>query len=229
MRKSEVLQCIKDCGIVPAIRVESEVQALRAVQALGEGGICVAEVTMSMPQSERVLEQVILRFGDGMLIGAGTVLDAETASRCILAGAQFIVSPSLNPLTIQLCRRQSIAVFAGAFTPTEVLAAWSEGADCVKVFPVSAAGGASYIKALRGPFPEVELLPMGGVSLESCDSYLSAGCFALGVGSDLVNSSVCEAGSESLIASRAAKFRSRVENARAGRQEPSLFRSKVMG
>jgi len=217
MRKSEVLERIRGCGVVPAVRVDTEEQALRALEALGHGGISVAEVAMSMPQAARVLDRAISRFGDCMLIGAGTVLDAETARHCILAGAQFIVSPALNVSTIEICRRYSVAVFAGALTPTEILTAWTAGADCVKVFPVSAAGGVSYIKAIRAPLPQVELLPMGGVSLESAADYIQAGCFALGVGNDLVSVSNLGDDGGAAITQRAAEYRARIEGIRKKR------------
>jgi 2-dehydro-3-deoxyphosphogluconate aldolase/(4S)-4-hydroxy-2-oxoglutarate aldolase len=214
MRKLEVLERISTCGIVPAVRVESERRALQAVEALGRGGILVAEVAMSMSKASRILDQVLARFGDDMLIGAGTVLDAETARHCILAGAQFIVSPALNLSTIELCRRYGIPIFAGALTPTEILGAWTAGADCVKVFPVNAVGGASYIKAIRAPLPQVPLLPMGGVSLESVEDYFRAGCFALGVGNDLVTVLTSQDDGGAAISKRAGEYRARVEGSR---------------
>jgi 2-dehydro-3-deoxyphosphogluconate aldolase/(4S)-4-hydroxy-2-oxoglutarate aldolase len=216
MKKSDVLEQISRCGIVPAIRVSTEEQALRAVEALAQGGISVAEVAMTMPHAARILDHVLARFGDRMLIGAGTVLDAETARLCILAGAQFIVSPALKLSTIELCRTYSTAIFAGALTPTEILAAWTAGADCVKVFPVNAVGGVSYIKAIRAPLPQVQLLPMGGVTLESVEDYIRAGCFALGVGSDLVSASSTQQDGAATISKRAAEYRARIESARKG-------------
>jgi 2-dehydro-3-deoxyphosphogluconate aldolase / (4S)-4-hydroxy-2-oxoglutarate aldolase len=218
MEKIEVLQRIKGCGIVPAVRVNSEVQALRAVEALGEGGILIAEIAMSMPRSAQILKQATSRFGGKMLIGAGTVLNAKAAMACIQSGAQYIVSPSLHIPTIELCRQQGIATFAGALTPTEIETAWTAGADCVKVFPISAMGGIHYIKAIRAPFPQVELLPMGGVGLESVEDYLGAGCFALGVGNDLVSTSACEDKGGAGIAWRAAAYHARIEAVRKSQQ-----------
>jgi len=189
VNKSQILETIRICGIVPAVRVQTEQQVLRALEALGNGGIEVAEITMSMTDAALILDSAISRFGANMVIGAGTVLDAETARHCILAGAHFIVTPSLSLATIETCVRYSVPVLPGALTPTEILAAWNAGADCVKVFPAGTVGGPSYIRAVKAPFPHIKLMPMGGVSLESAESYFKAGSFALGVGNDLVNTS----------------------------------------
>jgi 2-dehydro-3-deoxyphosphogluconate aldolase/(4S)-4-hydroxy-2-oxoglutarate aldolase len=213
MAKLEVMERIKACGLVTAVRVQSELQALTAVEALGAGGVPVAEVTMSMPNALRILEQVVARFGGSMLIGAGTVLNAEMASQCIAAGAQFVVTPGMNVATIEQCGTSGIPIFAGALTPTEIAAAWSAGADCVKVFPVHAMGGVSYIKSIQAPLPFIELLPMGGVTLESAADYINAGCFALGVGSDLVSTSLCEDGGAAIMR-RAAAYREVIAEAR---------------
>jgi 2-dehydro-3-deoxyphosphogluconate aldolase / (4S)-4-hydroxy-2-oxoglutarate aldolase len=178
---------IRICGIVPAVRVQTEEQALRALEALGNGGIEVAEIAMSMAGAAQILDSAIARFGSSMVIGAGTVLDAETARHCILAGARFIVTPALNLETIEICVRYSVAVLPGALTPSEILNAWTAGADCIKVFPAGNVGGPSYIRAVKAPLPQVELMPMGGVSLESVQEYFKAGSCALGVGSELVS------------------------------------------
>ena len=213
MDKLSVLRRIRDCGIVPAVRVATEAQAMRAVSALAEGGISVAEIAMSMPGAAAILEQAVSRFGHEMLIGAGTVLDPEMAARCIGSGAQYIVTPSLNVTTIEWCRQQDVAIFAGALSPTEIETAWNAGADCVKIFPISAVGGVQYLKAIRAPFPQIETLPMGGVSLEQVGEYLRAGCFALGVGSDLVSAAACEQ-PDAPIARRAEAYRAAIEAAR---------------
>ena len=174
MNKSEVLKRITEIGIVPVVRAASADEAMRAIDAIKEGGISVLEITMTVPGAIAVIEEVGKRFGNEVTVGAGTVLDAETARACILAGAQFIVSPTLNLNTIEVCRRYSIAVVPGALTPTEVLTAWQAGADTVKVFPCNAVGGASYLKALKGPFPQVELIPTGGVSLKTAADFIKA-------------------------------------------------------
>jgi 2-dehydro-3-deoxyphosphogluconate aldolase / (4S)-4-hydroxy-2-oxoglutarate aldolase len=214
MNKSEVLEKIRTCGLVPAVRVDTEAQALRALEALGNGGLSVAEVAMSMAGAARILEAALGRFGQDMVIGAGTVLDPETARHCILAGARFIVSPALNLRTIKLCRRYGIAVLPGALTPTEILAAWTAGADCVKVFPASSVGGPAYIHGVKAPLPQVELMPMGGVSLESAADYIKAGSLALGVGNDLVRLSDLGEHGGAAISKRAEDYRLRVEEAR---------------
>src|SRR5208337_4882198 len=154
------------------------------------------------------------RAGDSILIGAGTVLDPETARACMLAGAAFIVSPSLNLKTIEICHRYSVPVIPGALTPTEVVTAWEAGADVVKVFPCSALGGAKYLKALKAPFPQIELVPTGGVSLSTAAEFLAAGAFALGVGADLVNPQAIAAGTPEIITENARQY---VEIVRAAR------------
>lgn len=211
--RAEVLQQIKTCGIVPAVRVATETQAMRAVAALAEGGIAVAEIAMSMPNALAVLQQVASAFGNEMLIGAGTVLNPEMAARCIASGARYIVTPSLNVNTIEMCRQQKVPIFAGALTPTEIETAWNAGADCVKIFPISAMGGVRYIESIRAPFPQIELLPMGGVSLHAAGDYLRAGCLAIGVGSDLVSAGACEQ-PDGPIARRAQAYRSEIDEAR---------------
>jgi 2-dehydro-3-deoxyphosphogluconate aldolase / (4S)-4-hydroxy-2-oxoglutarate aldolase len=206
-KRSDVLATIRRSGVVPAIRVSSSEQVCVTIDGLYEGGILVAEVAMSMQEPLRCLEKA-LRHGEGrMVLGAGTVLDPETARACILAGAEFIVSPNLDVRTIELCKKYSVAVFPGAFTPTEILAAWSAGADCVKVFPASAGGGAHYIGAIKAPLPQVELMPMGGVSIDTAEDYMRAGSFAVGVGSDLANNGM----TIEAVATRARAYRMKVE------------------
>ena len=186
MEKSEVLRHIADVGLVPVIRAESKDEAIRVIDAIEAGGIPLLEITMTVPGALSIIEAVRKR-EKSAVVGAGTVLDAETARACILAGAQFIVSPALDVGTIEMCRRYSIALMAGALTPTEVVNAWSAGADVVKIFPCGAVGGASYIRALKAPFPQIALMPTGGVSLKTAADFIQAGSFALGVGSDLIN------------------------------------------
>jgi 2-dehydro-3-deoxyphosphogluconate aldolase/(4S)-4-hydroxy-2-oxoglutarate aldolase len=163
MNKSEVLRQITGIGIIPVVRAQSADEAMRAVEAIKEGGISVLEITMTVPGALRVIEEVARRYESDAVVGAGTVLDAETARLCILAGARFIVSPALDLETIECCRRYGVVVLPGAMTPTEVLAAWKAGADLVKVFPAGSLGGASFIKNLKAPLPQIELVPTGGV------------------------------------------------------------------
>lgn len=214
MTKSEVLKQIKDTGVIPVVRATSADEAMRAIDAIREGGISVLEITMTVPGAVGVIEQVVARFGNEALVGAGTVLDAETAKACISAGAQFIVSPALNMETIAYCRQQDVAVMPGALTPTEVVQAWNAGADFVKVFPAGAVGGASYIKSLKAPLPQIELVPTGGVSLKTAADFIKAGAAALGVGADLVDIKAIREGQASLITERARQFVDIVRQAR---------------
>jgi 2-dehydro-3-deoxyphosphogluconate aldolase/(4S)-4-hydroxy-2-oxoglutarate aldolase len=162
MTRQDVLRKIAEVGLVPVVRAQSADEAMKLVDAIREGGVPVLEITMTVPGAIGVMEQVARRFAADVVLGAGTVLDAETARACILAGARFVVSPALNLGTIEMCRRYSVAVIPGALTPTEVVAAWSAGADVVKIFPCGALGGASYIKSLKAPLPQVEMIPTGG-------------------------------------------------------------------
>lgn len=215
MNKSEVLKHIAEIGIVPVVRASSADEAMRVVDAIKEGGINVLEITMTVPGAIHVIEEVAKRFGQELIVGAGTVLDAETARACMLAGAQFIVSPALNLNTIEMCRRYSIAVMPGALTPTEVITAWQAGADMVKVFPCNAMGGASYLKSLKAPFPQVELIPTGGVSLKTSADFIHAGASALGVGSDLVDIKAIRAGEPAKVTQAARAYLEAVREARA--------------
>src|SRR5262249_1695057 len=215
MNKSEVADIIKRTGLIPVIRAESGEQAIRAVEALKEGGLAILEITMTVPGAVGVIEQVARRHGSEAVVGAGTVLDAETARTCIMAGAQFIVSPALDLQTISCCRRYGIAVIPGALTPTEVVAAWSAGADFVKVFPAGALGGAKYIKALKAPLPQIDLIPTGGVSLETAADFIKAGAAAVGVGSELVDPKALSQGQDRIITERAKQFIWIVKEARS--------------
>ena len=214
MNKAEVIQTIRDIGVIPVVRAQSADEAMQAIDAIREGGISILEITMTVPGAVGVIEQVSKRYGNEALVGAGTVLDGETARACILAGAQFVVSPSLNLETIETCRRHGIAVMPGALTPTEVVNAWSAGADFVKVFPAGAVGGASYIKSLKAPLPQIELVPTGGVSLKTAADFIKAGASALGVGADLVDLKAIREGQHGLITQRAREFVRIVQEAR---------------
>jgi 2-dehydro-3-deoxyphosphogluconate aldolase/(4S)-4-hydroxy-2-oxoglutarate aldolase len=186
MTKAEVLQSLRTIGLVPVLRADSIETAMGLAIAIAAGGVTVLEVTMTVPGAIHVMRQLAQERPD-ILVGAGTVLDPETARMCILEGARFIVSPALNLKTIEMCQRYSIAVLPGALTPTEIVTAWQAGADVIKVFPASAMGGAKYLKSIKAPLPQVELIPTGGVSLASATEFLEAGAFALGVGADLVD------------------------------------------
>jgi 2-dehydro-3-deoxyphosphogluconate aldolase/(4S)-4-hydroxy-2-oxoglutarate aldolase len=214
MQKPEVIRRIKETGIVPVVRAESSDEAMRAVDAIREGGISILEITLTVPGAPHVIEALAARCGDDATIGAGTVLDAETARACILAGAQFVVSPALDLEMIACCRRYGVAVLPGALTPTEVVRAWQAGADLVKVFPCGALGGASYIKSLKTPLPQIEMIPTGGVSLKTAADFIKAGASALGVGADLVDTIALREGRESLITERARQYLEIVRDAR---------------
>jgi 2-dehydro-3-deoxyphosphogluconate aldolase/(4S)-4-hydroxy-2-oxoglutarate aldolase len=214
MNKIDVLQRIRDIGLIPVVRAESADRAMRAVAAIKAGGVSVLEITMTVPGAIDVIEKLAAAFGSEALVGAGTVLDPETAGKCIQAGAQFIVSPALNDETIACCRTNDVAVFPGALTPTEVVRAWNAGADAVKIFPAGAVGGASYLKALKAPLPQIELIPTGGVSLKTAADFIKAGAMALGVGADLVDPKALSEGNEELITERARQFIEIVREAR---------------
>ncbi len=205
MKKSEVLWALGEIGLVPVLRAESEEQALALASAIAAGGVTVLEVTMTVPGAIRVMGRLAKERPD-ILIGAGTVLDPETARMCILEGAQFVVSPALNVKTIEMCHRYGVAVLPGALTPTEIVTAWEAGADVVKIFPASALGGAKYLKSVKAPLPQVEMIPTGGVSLATAAEFLEAGAFALGVGADLVNLKAIAEGKPEIITESAKKY-----------------------
>ena len=216
MNKHEVLARIREVGLVPVVRAQSAEEAATAIDAIRKGGVPILEITMTVPGAVALIESLSRRFGDDALVGAGTVLDPETARAVILAGARFVVSPSLNVETIACCRRYGIAVMPGALTPTEVVTAWQAGADMVKVFPAGNVGGASYIKALKAPLPQVDLIPTGGVSLKTAADFIKAGASALGVGADLVDLKAVREGRAAELTERARQFVEAVRQARQG-------------
>lgn len=203
--KTAVLQHMRAIGLVPVLRAESEEQALALATAIADGGVTVLEITMTVPGAVRVMRRLTKERPD-ILIGAGTVLDPETARICMLEGAQFVVSPALNIKTVEMCQRYSIAVLPGALTPTEVVTAWQAGADVIKVFPANALGGAKYLKSLKAPLPQVNMIPTGGVSLATAHEFLEAEAFALGVGADLVDLKAAAAGEHHKITDSARKY-----------------------
>ncbi|SRR6266545_901620 len=217
MNKNEVLRRIKEVGVVPVVRASSAEEAMLVIEAIKAGGVSVLEITMTVPGAIKVIEHVTDRYGTDVVVGAGTVLDAETARACILAGAAFVVGPSLNMGTIELCRRYSVAVMPGALTPTEVVMAWQAGADVVKVFPCGALGGAKYLKSLKAPLPQIEMIPTGGVSLQTVAEFIEAGALALGVGADLVDTKAIRAGQSEKVTEAARAY---VAAVRAARNAP---------
>lgn len=205
MQKSVILAKLAEIGLVPMVRTPSADLALQVLEAVGEGGVPVLEITMTAPGALRVLEELTKRSLGDVLVGAGTVLDAETARVSILAGANFVTSPSLDEATVACCRRYAIAVLPGAFTPTEVVRAWQAGADMVRVFPCAVAGGASYIHSLKSPLPHIELVPTGSVAPSVVTDLLRAGATAVGV-SDLVDAEALRQGNMAAIRDSARQY-----------------------
>lgn len=213
--KEKSLKLIRDVGLIPIVRTPSADDALRAAEAILASGIGIAEITMTVPDALGVMEQVAKKFGDQVLLGAGTIVDAAGCESAISAGAEFIVTPSLEMEVIATAVKRSKPCFPGALTPTEILAAWRAGADMVKVFPCGPVGGAKYIRAIRGPFPHIELVPTGGVNLENAAELIRAGAAAIAVGSELVDLKALRSGNLEAITSTAKKFRDAVRAGRA--------------
>lgn len=215
MTKQQILSAIIEIGVVPVVRTSTAEEALNAIDAIYEGGIRAAEITMTVPGAIAALEKVAAKFGNKIMLGAGTVLDPETCRACFLSGAQFIVTPSLRLSVIEMARRYSKPIMPGALTPTEVLTAWEHGADCVKVFPANAMGGPKYIRALKGPFPQIEMIPTGGVNLETAGDFLRAGAAAVAVGGELVDAKTLKEGRYEVITERARQYLKIVAETRA--------------
>ena len=217
MTRAETCARIEAIGIVPVIRAASPELALRAAEAVLAGGISVFEITMTVPDAPAVIKTLVARLGARAVVGAGTVLDAEAAARCIDAGAAFVVSPGFDPATVAAAHARGVPAMPGALTPTEVIAAWKAGADMVKIFPASAVGGPKYLRALRGPLPDVKLLPTGGVNAATAADYIAAGAAALGVGSELVDPAALARGDDAVLTARARELLTAVSAARSGR------------
>ena len=209
-----VVDRIREIGIVPVVRASSSEEALAAVEAIRAGGIPILEITMTDPGAVKIIKELAKR---DALIGAGTVLDGDTARQCVDAGAQFIVSPSLDIATIETCNALDVPVFPGALTPTEVVTAWKAGADAVKIFPANAVGGATYLKSLKAPLPQIELIPTGGTSLKNAGELIAAGAFALGVGADLVDLAALRKGDAASVTAKAREYVAAVAAARGAR------------
>lgn len=215
MDKKSVRDRIVEMGIVPVIRAASRREALMAADAVSEGGIPIVEITMTVPGAVEVIRELAKSNGSKILIGAGTVLDAETARRCRDAGAEFLVSPALNLETIEFAVKENMLIMAGALTPTEIVKAWKAGSDFVKVFPCGQVGGAKYIRAIKGPLPQIPLVPTGGVNLNTAAEFLEAGAEALGVGSELVQPEALKSRKPEVIIETARKFVEIVKATRA--------------
>jgi 2-dehydro-3-deoxyphosphogluconate aldolase/(4S)-4-hydroxy-2-oxoglutarate aldolase len=215
MNKQQVRDRIAEIGVVPVVRASSPREALIAAEAVCQGGIPIVEITMTVPGAVEVIRELSKSSSSEVLIGAGTVLDPETARRCLDAGAQFLVSPGLNLPTVELAVREKILIMSGALTPTEVITAWNAGSDFVKIFPRGQIGGAKYIKALKGPLPQIPLVPTGGVNLNTAAEFIEAGAAALGVGGELVQAEALKSGKSQIIADNARKFVEIVKQTRA--------------
>jgi len=215
MRQSTILERILRTGIVPVVRAPSAEEAVRVVDAIRSGGIDVIELTMTVPDAVEVIRDVAGRLGEEVVVGAGTVLDAETARACMLAGARFVVSPILDAATVACCRTYAVPAIAGALTPTEVVRAWQVGAAMVKVFPCSAVGGASYVRALKAVLPQIDLVPTGGVSLDTLEDFIRSGASAVAAGADLVDVAAVRAGNPGAVAERARRYLQAIDRARS--------------
>jgi 2-dehydro-3-deoxyphosphogluconate aldolase/(4S)-4-hydroxy-2-oxoglutarate aldolase len=215
MNKQKVRDRIAEIGVVPVVRASSSREALIAAEAVCQGGIPIVEITMTVPGAVEVIRELSKSSASEVLIGAGTVLDPDTARRCLDAGAQFLVSPGLNLPTVELAVREGILIMAGALTPTEVITAWNAGSDFVKIFPCGQVGGAKYIKALKGPLPQIPLVPTGGVNLNTAAEFIEAGAAALGIGGELVQAEALKSGKSQVIVENARKFVEIVKQTRA--------------
>jgi len=222
MTKEQVRERVLEVGIVPVVRATSAKKALAAAEAVAAGGITIVELTMTVPGALDAIAELVKRAGKEVVIGAGTVLDAQTAQKCFDVGAQFLVSPGFDLETVKAARVAGKLIMAGALTPTEVIMAWKAGADFVKVFPASAVGGPSYLKALRGPLPQVPLVPTGGVNLNTAADFLRAGAAALGIGGELVSPSALESGNTTPITEAAKKYLAIVRQTREEQAQPVL-------
>ena len=215
MDKQKVRSRIEEIGIIPVVRASSQREAHIAAEAVCKGGIPIVEITMTCPGAIDVIRELAKSAGSKILIGAGTVLGAADAQRCLDAGAQFLVSPGFNRATVDLAVRESKLIMAGALTPTEIIEAWTAGSDLVKVFPCGQVGGAKYIRALKGPLPQIPLVPTGGVNLSTAADFIEAGAAALGIGGELVQPEALKSNKPEMIVETARKFLEIVATARA--------------
>jgi 2-dehydro-3-deoxyphosphogluconate aldolase / (4S)-4-hydroxy-2-oxoglutarate aldolase len=221
MRMEEVISRIGEIGIVPVVRAATVTEASRAIEAISAGGIPIVEITMTVPNALSVINQVAGSFGRGLLVGAGTVTTAEQAKLSIDAGAKFIVSPGLSIPVLSVAQACGVLAIPGALTPTEIMHAQESGAKVVKIFPCDNVGGPKYLKALKGPFPKVAMLPTGGVSTSNAAAFITAGAFALGVGGELVNRTALKEGNLAQITQAAREFVRAVLSAREAAVESS--------
>jgi 2-dehydro-3-deoxyphosphogluconate aldolase / (4S)-4-hydroxy-2-oxoglutarate aldolase len=211
-----IQETIERVGLIPVLRAKSVVQGRAVVDAMIAGGVTIVEVTMTVPGAVDLLKELDKAYGSQLLLGSGTVTTADQAQATIDAGAEFVVSPSLHPEVIRVTKTNKKISCPGALTPTEAISAWNAGADYVKIFPCSAVGGASYLKSLLAPFPQLKIIPTGGVTLQTADGFIKAGARALGVGSDLVNLAAIDAGHPETITETARAYLKVIADARKG-------------
>jgi 2-dehydro-3-deoxyphosphogluconate aldolase/(4S)-4-hydroxy-2-oxoglutarate aldolase len=212
-KKEEVCSLIKEIGVIPGIRVSSADEAHFAAEAVASGGIPIVEITMTVPGAIDLIAHLV-KFHPTMLVGAGTVIDAEMAQKCVEAGASYLTSPGLNPAVVEYVAKAGIAFLPGALTPTEVMLAWHAGCEFVKVFPCAQVGGDSYIRALKAPFPQVPLIAAGGVNQQTAGNFILAGATAIGVGSELIPTEAIERRQAKRIQELAQRFLGFVRDAR---------------
>ncbi len=213
MTRSEILKSIADSGIVAVIRLSDAEKLQNIISSLEKGGIKALEITMTTPNAIGIIKDLSEKLDDNFLIGAGTVLDGETAEKVINAGAQFVVSPILNPDVISMSHKYDKVCIPGAFSPTEILSAWNLGADVVKIFPATALGP-GFFKDIHGPLPDIRMTPTGGVSLENAAEFIKAGAYCLGVGTALLNKKMIADGDWDGLADRAARFVAEIKKGR---------------
>jgi 2-dehydro-3-deoxyphosphogluconate aldolase/(4S)-4-hydroxy-2-oxoglutarate aldolase len=217
MNKEQLRSFIEEIGIIPAIRLSSTEDALFAAEAVSSSGIPIVEVTMTVPGATAVISELV-RTNPKLVVGAGTVLDLEVARRCLDVGATFLTSPGLDLAVVNFAVKQSILVFPGALTPTEIMAAWKAGSDFVKVFPCAALGGPNYIKALKSPFPNVPLIASGGVNQHNATEFILAGASAIGIGRHLIQPDAIERRERGWIRELSRRYFQMVQEARSQRQ-----------
>jgi 2-dehydro-3-deoxyphosphogluconate aldolase/(4S)-4-hydroxy-2-oxoglutarate aldolase len=214
--KQHVLDRLTSVGVVPVVRAESADNVVRAVEALAEGGLPVAEITMTVPGAVEVIRRCAAHFGGRVTLGAGSVTSAAACAEVIDAGSVFVVTPVFKAAVVDVCRQRGVCVVVGALTPTEIFTAWEAGADVVKVFPAKAMGGAAYLRMVREPLPQIPLTPTGGVTLETLADYFKVGVPFVGAGGDLVSREAMQTGRMELITERARRYAEAVRTARTG-------------
>ncbi len=219
MKREAARRLIEEIGIVPVIRASSSREARLAAEAVSKGGIPIVEITLTVPGAVQVISELVKTMPE-VLVGAGTVLNQDLARQCVEAGAQFLVTPGFEKKTVAVAHKFDLPIMAGALTPTEVMAAWEAGVDFVKIFPCSNLGGPSYIKALKGPLPQVPMVPTGGVNLENAADYIRAGAVALGVGGELILKEALQEQKVKLISELAMRYVELIKNVRKQSHNP---------